>query len=684
MNNLWDDRDAEAMVSAYAVKGVNRDLALRVYTTRLLGGDPRLVLHGGGNTSVKTEVVDLVGEAFAVLCVKGSGWDMGIIEPAGLPAVKLTPLLKARKRDRLSDKDMVTLQRANLIDPDAPNPSVETLLHAFLPHKYVDHTHSTAILAIADQRESRAMSQEIFGSKMGFVPYVMPGFALAKTAADIFDQDPAVEGLILDKHGIFTFGDDARQAYDRMIHYVTIAEDYVRAHARRALTPAKLPENLATPSEIAPLLRGAIAINRGDGRYDRMICEFRSSPAILDFVNAAELADLAHRGVSTPDLSIRIKTGPMVLPAPDKARLQAFGAIVRERVEAFAAAYAEYFRTNAARSETKLIMLDPMPRLTLVQGLGLFGHGRSLREARIAADVAEMWVETIRDAESVGRFEPVGRPDLFDLEYWSLEQAKLAGAKAKPFTGQVAAVTGGAGAIGAATARAFAREGAHVVVLDIDAAKAAQVAKDIGNQSIGVPCDVVDPASVRAAFDAAIATYGGIDIVVSNAGAAFEGAIATLDDALLRKSFELNFFAHQSVAQNAVRIMKQQGTGGVLLFNASKQAVNPGANFGAYGLAKAATLFLSRQYALEHGADRIRVNAVNADRIRSGLLSEDMIARRSAARGVSIKDYMGGNLLGLEVTADDVAQAFVHQALAERSTAGVATVDGGNIAAALR
>jgi rhamnose utilization protein RhaD (predicted bifunctional aldolase and dehydrogenase)/NAD(P)-dependent dehydrogenase (short-subunit alcohol dehydrogenase family) len=684
MNNLWDDRDAEAMVSAYAVKGVNRDLALRVYTTRLLGGDPRLVLHGGGNTSVKTEVVDLVGEAFAVLCVKGSGWDMGIIEPAGLPAVKLTPLLKARKRDRLSDKDMVTLQRANLIDPDAPNPSVETLLHAFLPHKYVDHTHSTAILAIADQRESRAMSQEIFGSKMGFVPYVMPGFALAKTAADIFDQDPAVEGLILDKHGIFTFGDDARQAYDRMIHYVTIAEDYVRAHARRALTPAKLPENLATPSEIAPLLRGAIAINRGDGRYDRMICEFRSSPAILDFVNAAELADLAHRGVSTPDLSIRIKNGPMVLPAPDKARLQAFGAIVRERVEAFAAAYAEYFRTNAARSETKLIMLDPMPRLTLVQGLGLFGHGRSLREARIAADVAEMWVETIRDAESVGRFEPVGRPDLFDLEYWSLEQAKLAGAKAKPFTGQVAAVTGGAGAIGAATARAFAREGAHVVVLDIDAAKAAQVAKDIGNQSIGVPCDVVDPASVRAAFDAAIATYGGIDIVVSNAGAAFEGAIATLDDALLRKSFELNFFAHQSVAQNAVRIMKQQGTGGVLLFNASKQAVNPGANFGAYGLAKAATLFLSRQYALEHGADRIRVNAVNADRIRSGLLSEDMIARRSAARGVSIKDYMGGNLLGLEVTADDVAQAFVHQALAERSTAGVATVDGGNIAAALR
>ncbi|WP_158817990.1 bifunctional aldolase/short-chain dehydrogenase [Methylocapsa sp. S129] len=684
MKNLWDDQNAEAMVSAYGAQGVSRDLALRVYTTRLLGGEPRLVLHGGGNTSVKTDVSDLVGETWRVLCVKGSGWDMGIIEPAGLPAVKLAPLLKSRKLGKLSDKDMVTLQRANLLDPDAPNPSVETLLHAFLPHKFVDHTHSTAILAIADQRESRAMSQALFGSKMGFVPYVMPGFALAKAAAEIFDRDPSVEGLILDKHGIFTFGDNARQAYDRMIHYVTIAEDYVRKNARPPFTPARLPEKLATPNDIAPMLRGAVAVKRGEGRYDRMVSEFRTSPAILAFVNAAEAAELAGRGVSTPDLSIRIKTGPMVLPAPDAAQPGAYRAIIEERVAAFAADYAEYFRANAARSEAKLIMLDPMPRLTLVQGLGLFGHGRTLREARIAADVGELCLETAGEAESIGRFEPVSRPDLFDLEYWSLEQAKLAGAKSKPFTGQVALVTGGAGAIGAATAKAFAREGAHVAVLDIDAAKAAAVARDIGNLSIGIGCDVTDPASVRAAFDKAVATYGGVDIVVSNAGAAWEGAIATLDDALLRKSFELNFFAHQSVAQNAVRIMKQQGTGGALLFNASKQAVNPGANFGAYGLPKAATLFLSRQYALEHGADGIRVNAVNADRIRSGLLTEEMIARRSTARGVSVRDYMGGNLLGLEVTADDVAQAFVHQALAERSTAGVTTVDGGNIAATLR
>src|SRR5450631_3550821 len=194
MQSRFVEHEADAMVDRYGARGVGRDLALRVYTTRLLGGDPRLVLHGGGNTSVKTTIRDLVGETWPVLCVKGSGWDMGSIEPAGLPAVKLAPLLKARQFERLSDKDMVTLQRANLIDPDAPNPSVETLLHAFLPHKFVDHTHSTAILAIADQRESRAMSRDLFGAKLGFVPYVMPGFALAKAAADIFDQDPSVEG----------------------------------------------------------------------------------------------------------------------------------------------------------------------------------------------------------------------------------------------------------------------------------------------------------------------------------------------------------------------------------------------------------------------------------------------------------------------------------------------------------
>ncbi|MCR4268622.1 bifunctional aldolase/short-chain dehydrogenase [Nitratireductor sp. ZSWI3] len=684
MQNLWNDSEAEKLVSHYAERGVGRDLALRVYTTRLLGGEPRLVLHGGGNTSLKTKASDILGRQWDVLCVKGSGWDMGVIEPAGLPAVKMDALLEARRLETLADEDMVAMQRANLIDPGSPNPSIETLLHAFLPHKFVDHTHSTAVLALVDQEESEALCKKVFGDRLGFVPYIKPGFDLAKAAADIYDANPAVEGLILDKHGIFTFAEDARTAYSLMIEFVSIAEDYVARNSKTPFRPVPLPPQLASPAEIMPYLRGAIAIDEGDGRYARMVCDFRTSPKILDYVNADTAEELATRGVSTPDLSIRIKTGPMVLPAPEAGKLDAYGKIIREKVAEFAARYKTYFETNDAADDVARTMLDPMPRLTLVRGLGLVGHGRSLKEAKIAADVGEMLVEAVTGAESIGSFHPLALSDLFELEYWSLEQAKLASNKPKPLSGQVVLVTGGAGAIGTATARLFASQGAHVVVVDLHEDKAKEVARLAGNASIGVGADVTDPAAVRAAFDKARAVFGGVDIVVSNAGAAWEGKIGDLEDATLRKSFELNFFAHQSVAQNAVRLFKQQGTGGVLLFNASKQAVNPGANFGAYGLPKAATLFLSRQYALDYGAIGVRSNAVNADRIRSGLLTDEMIASRSAARGLSEKDYMGGNLLGLEVRAEDVAQAFLHQALAERTTADVTTVDGGNIAAALR
>ena len=684
MQSQWNDAAAESLVADYAAKGISRDLALRVYTTRLLGRDPRLVLHGGGNTSCKTTATDLVGDSWPVLCVKGSGWDMATIEPAGLPAVKLDGLRKARKLGKLSDEDMVALQRSNLIDPASPNPSVETLLHAFLPHTFVDHTHSTAILSVVDQDGSRQLCKEIFGEKLGFVPYIMPGFDLAVAAADIFEEDDKVEGLILDKHGIFTFGETAKEAYERMIRYVTLAEDYVARNGKPPAGRKSFAAQLASARDIAPALRGAIAYRRSLRETERFVSHFRTSSTILNFVGADQLDDLARRGVSTPDLSIRIKTGPMVLPAPELATFNGYGRVIRDRVAAFVADYSAYFTRNNARVGGDRVMLDPMPRLTLIPGVGLFGHGRTLKDARIAADCAEMWIEAIVGAEAIGEFRPLGHDQLFDLEYWSLEQAKLKGAKPKILTGQVVIVTGGAGAIGAAAARLFASNGAHVAVLDLDKAAAEAAAKNAGNDSIGLGCDVTDKGSVRAAFDAVIDTYGGADIVISNAGAAWEGGIGEIDDALLRRSFELNFFAHQTVAQQAVKLFKQQGTGGVLLFNVSKQAVNPGANFGAYGLPKAATLFLSRQYALEYGKDGIRVNAVNADRIRSGLLTDTMIASRSAARGLSKEDYMKGNLLGQEVTADDVAQAFLHQALAERTTADVTTVDGGNIAAAMR
>ena len=683
MKSLWNAKHAQAAIDHYVAQGIAADLALRVYTTRLLGGVPKLVLHGGGNTSLKTKVTDMVGEEWDVLCVKGSGWDMGTIEPAGLPAVKLGPLQKARAFDALSDEDMVKLQRANLIDPSSPNPSVETLLHAFLPHAFVDHTHSTAILSVVDQPNGQDLCREIFGDRLGIVDYVAPGFELSKAAAEIYETDTAVEGLILDKHGIFTFGEEAESAYERMIEHVSLAEAFIERGRRSIFAPAAAVK-AAELAEVAPILRGAVAEALGEGRFSRFVLEHRSDPQVDAFVNGAEVSDYATRGVSTPDLVIRTKKKPLITLAPEAGALDAFRADTSARVAGYMADYDAYFARCDALDDVQRTILDPMPRVALVPGLGLFGMGRSQKEAKVAADIAEIWIEAVTGAERIGSFTALPDEELFKLEYWSLEQAKLKSITYKLLSGQVAVVTGGGGAIGAATAKVFAAEGAHVAVLDLDFGAAESAAKAAGNGAIAVACDVTDPAAVAAAFDTVSATFGGLDFLISNAGAAWQGEIATLEDAVLRRSFELNFFAHQNVAQAATRIMLAQGTGGALLFNTSKQAVNPGKNFGAYGLPKAATLFLSRQYALEYGRFGIRSNAVNADRIRSGLLTDEMIAQRSKARGVSESDYLSGNLLGQEVTAEHVARAFLHHALAERTTADVTTVDGGNIEAAMR
>jgi rhamnose utilization protein RhaD (predicted bifunctional aldolase and dehydrogenase)/NAD(P)-dependent dehydrogenase (short-subunit alcohol dehydrogenase family) len=684
MQSAWIDRDAEAAVARY--RGLGRDVALRVYTTRLLGQDPRLVLHGGGNTSVKTTIADLNGEQVDVLCVKGSGWDMGTIEPAGLPAVRLAPLLKLRAREKLSDEEMVRLQRANLIDPASPNPSVEALLHAFIPHKFIDHTHSTAVLSLTDQPDGEALCREVFGARVGYVPYLMPGFGLAKAAARMFDTDPSVEGLILVKHGIFSFGADARQAYERMIALVSLAEERLAKNRKAAFVSIKLPARPAGVADVAPIIRGACSFPDGktDGAWKRFVLEFRGNDAVMNFVNGTEVAHYGQAGVVTPDHNIRIKNKPMVVPAPAAGELADFRSSVRDAVAAYGEAYKGYFARNNARVGGIKTMLDPVPRVVLVPGIGLFGLGRSRKDAMIAADLAEAAIATITDAEAVGRFEPLPESDLFDVEYWSLEQAKLGSAKELPLAGQVAVITGAAGAIGSATAKAFAAAGAEVALLDVDEAAARAKARAIGGSAQGIRCDVTDAASVGRAFAQVAAAFGGVDIAVSNAGAAWQGRIGEVDEAVLRESFELNFYGHQRVAQAAVKIMRAQGTGGCLLFNVSKQAVNPGPDFGPYGLPKAATLFLVRQYAVDYGNEGIRANAVNADRIRSGLLTEDMIAARSKARGLSEADYMRGNLLGREVSAEDVAQAFLAQALALKTTADVTTVDGGNIAAALR
>jgi rhamnose utilization protein RhaD (predicted bifunctional aldolase and dehydrogenase)/NAD(P)-dependent dehydrogenase (short-subunit alcohol dehydrogenase family) len=683
MQSAWVERDAKLAVERYCQAGFAPDLALRIYSTRLLGSDPKLVMHGGGNSSLKTKERDLAGEELAVLRVKGSGWDMGTMEPAGFPAVRLEPLRKIRARERLDDDEFTSVQRAFLLDPQAPSPSVEMLLHAFMPAKFVDHTHATAVLSLIDQPDSEKICTEVYDGRLGFVPYIMPGFALAKISAEVFEKNPQIEGLILDKHGIFTFGADAREAYERMIAFVTLAENRLKKN-RKPFASAAIPNQVAGAAEVAPILRGACTLRDfgGEAAHKRPMMVFRSSDAILNYVNGKEVARYACAGVLTPDHAIRTKPWPLIVPAPQAGKLDDFKAAAVKAAQKFIADYKTFFERNKPR--TKGSMLDPAPRVVLVPGLGLFGMGASAKDASIAADIAEAAVEGITNAEAIGRFTPVGEADMFDMEYWPAELAKLGSRKAGPLEGQVAVITGAGGAIGAATVKAFAAAGAAVALLDIDGKSVDAQAKAIGDAAIAIKCDVTNATSVRDAFDKVVATFGGVDIAVSNAGVAWQGKIGEVDEAVLRESFELNFFAHQKVAQAAVKIMLAQGTGGCLLFNVSKQAVNPGANFGPYGLPKAATLFLVRQYALDYGSDGIRANAVNADRVRSGILTDDFIKQRSQARGVSAQDYMSGNLLGREVTAQDVAQAFLAQALALKTTADVTTVDGGNIAAALR
>jgi len=685
MKSLWSEADANSAIEHYAEQNIGADLALRVYTTRLLGGDPKLVLHGGGNTSVKTRMKDLLGQDVEVMCVKGSGWDMGSIEPPGLPAVRLEPLRPLMKLGALSDEDMVNYQRLNLMDAKAPNPSVETLLHAFLPHKFVDHTHSTSVLALTDQPEGEALARETFGERMAYVPYCIPGFALAKSVGEIYAKNPSVEGLILLRHGIFTFAEDARSAYELMIEMVTRAERAVKA-GRKTRVQVKLPPELASVAQIAPHLRGACALtnDKDKGIAKRQILAFRTGDEILDYVNGAEAARYTQIGVATPDHTIRTKNWPLLLPAPAKEDLGEWVEVMKKAVAGYVAHYHDYFARNNVRFNGGKTELDPYPRVVLVPGLGLFGLGASAKDANIAADIAENTIEVITNAERMSRYESIGEADMFDVEYWSLEQAKLGKGGEKPLARQVAVVTGGGSGIGAATAKAMAKQGAEIALLERDEEAADRVAAEIGGHADGIACDVTVEKFVRAAFDQIVEKFGGVDIVVSNAGAAWQGRIGEVDEETLRRSFELNFFAHQRIAQNAVNIMQAQGTGGCLLFNTSKQAVNPGKDFGPYGLPKAATLFLVRQYALDHGKDGIRANAVNADRIRTGLLTEEMVAARAKARGVTEKDYMSGNLLGREVTAEDVAEAFIYLALANKTTAAILTVDGGNIEASLR
>ena len=677
MKNDWSNLEAKRYIKKYKKLGYSEDVALRVYTTRLLGRNRELVLHGGGNTSVKTNIKDLDGKNYEVLCVKGSGWDMAEIEPEGLPAVKLQPLLALKNKKILSDEDMVAYQKRNLINIKSPNPSVETFLHAFLPFKFVDHTHSDAIMNITNRPEGLTLSKKIFGNKVSIVPYVMPGFGLSKKIHEVYSKNPKINCLILLNHGIFTFDDDAKKSYDLMIKYVTLAEKAIKKLKKKKIKQIKNYKTKFSPYEIAPILRGLLSENKGQ----KFIVNFRSNKKLNYFINGKNIENYSVKGTATPDHVIRVKPFPLIITPKPNSTLEEFKKLADKKFIKYRKRYIKYFNKNKKKVREKKLILDTSPRVILVQNIGLFSVGDNFNASKIAGDLTETNARVISSVEETSKYKFISEKDIFDVEYWSLEQAKIKKAK-KELQGHIVVITGSSGAIGSATYKIFKSHGAEIILLDYNLKKVKEMKSKVND--LCIHCDVRDKNSVKKAFKLICEKYGGIDILISNAGTATGGSIAEVEDKVLRQSFEDNFFSHQNCASEAIKIMKKQNINGCLLFNISKQSVNPGKNFGPYGLPKSALLNLCKQYALDYGSIGIRSNGINADRIRSGLLNDRMIKSRAKAREVTSEEYMKGNLLLEEVKAEDVAKAFFHLATSKKTTGAVLTVDGGNIAASMR
>lgn len=690
MRSRWSDAEARELPGRYPDAGEH--LALRVYTSRLIGEEPDLVLHGGGNTSVKARARDLWQREIEVLHVTGSGWDLASMEPAGLPALRLAELLALRELESLGDGAMVGELRRALLEPlAAPSPSVDALLHAFLPERYVDHSHADAILALTNQPDGEARTRALYGERVGFVPYVMPGFQLAKLAAEIYEKSPEVEGLVLEKHGLVTFGPDARISYERHVALVDQAEQAIlRQLEGRRLLDARPVIAMRDVGEVAPLVRGALAEPTGDPDrpYRRWILEQRSSDEILHFAAAALGPELAAAPPVTPDHVIRTKGPYLFVRDPAYGDLDALAEQLRTGVATYREEYRHYFERNARERAGELAPLDGTPRVVVLPGLGVFAAGQDRRAARVAADIAEHTIKTQIWASAIGRYTGISEAELFDMEYWSLEQAKL-GARTPPaLAGQVALVTGGAGAIGEGIARRLLDAGAQVVLVDRDAERLEATRARLDCEGCEVfDGDVADAADVRIAFRETAEWFGGVDIVVANAGVAATGRLEALDGEAFAAALRVNAAGTFETLRQGLQQLRRQGTGGNVVIVSSKNVFAPGREFGAYSASKAAAHQLGRIAALEAAEFGVRVNMINADAVfgdpenPSGLWREVGPAR-AAAHGVAPEAlpefYRERNLLRARVTAEHVGNAVVFFCSQATPTTGAALpVDGG-------
>lgn len=657
MQSLWNDETA---------KDYGDDpLQLRVYTSRLLGQESKLVLHGGGNTSVKTYQTNVFGEEEAVLYVKGSGWDLATIEAAGFAPVRLSVLQKLATLPALSDSDMVKMQKSAMTDPAAPNPSIEAILHAIIPFQYVDHTHADAVVTISNSQDGEQKIREIYGNSVLVVPYVMPGFILAKTVFEMSQKVvwSDIEGMILMNHGVFSFANDAKTSYQRMINIVNKAEDYITRHIAPSKTATSTDnaslnwEQSITLSEIrqhTSKLKGCAMVARLNNRHNA-----------VNFSQLANLTEVANRGPLTPDHIIRTKRTPV---------------IINNNIEAALANYSEEYQAYFNRhNDGSLSCLDSAPRWAVWPGQGTIAFGTSVKDADIVGDITEHTVEAIQIAEQLGGWRALPEKELFDIEYWELEQAKLKKkTQIPPLQGQIALVTGAASGIGKACVTKLRQQGAAVVALDINES-IAQLFQ--GNDILGIRCDISDEASIRSALNTAVSTFGGLDILINNAGIfPVSEDIENLQSSTWERSLKINLTGHQLILKHSIPFLSR-GINPSIIMVASKNVPAPGPGAAAYSVAKAGFTQLARVAALELAERGIRINVIHPDAVfDTGIWTEEVLLKRAEHYGMNVQQYKTKNLLHVEITSADVAElvcAMVGPAFSKTTGAQV-PIDGGN------
>jgi rhamnose utilization protein RhaD (predicted bifunctional aldolase and dehydrogenase)/NAD(P)-dependent dehydrogenase (short-subunit alcohol dehydrogenase family) len=652
MKSLWNDAEAAEF---------SGPLGPRVYTSRLLGRDKSLVLHGGGNTSVKLMVKNLFGEAEEILYVKGSGWDLETIEAAGFSPVRLAYIRRLAALPTLSDPQMVNELATHMTRAGAPAPSIETILHGILPARYVDHTHADAVLSVTNAPDGEKRIREIFAERVVIVPYVMPGFDLAAVCAREFPRQATKNtvGMVLMNHGIFSFGDDARQAYECMIALVSEVESYLDKRKSWNIRYEAKPAARIKREEVAQL-RHDISATAGSP----MIVTVRDTEKNRAFAQHAEVGRISQQGPATPDHVIRTKPLPMI--GRDVAR--------------YATGYGAYFGRNAPHAKEKKTMLDPAPRMALDPAFGLAVAGRTAKDAAIVAELYDHSIDVFMRAEGLGGWHALPEPNLFEVEYWDLEQAKLRKGGAAPlFAGEVVVVTGAASGIGKACAESFLKRGASVVGLDLNPAIASRFKR---LDYFGVECDLTDRGAVDAALDRAVRAFGGVDMLVLNAGIfPASQSIQDIPAETWLKTMAINVEANLALMQACHPLLRLATRGGRIVVIGSKNVPAPGPGAGAYSASKAAMNQLARVAALEWGKDGIRINSIHPNAVYdTALWTDEVLASRAKAYNLTVEQYRKNNLLKTEVASADVAELAAEMCgpLFAKTTAAQVPVDGGN------